>query len=340
MSTSTPLPRVPRRSLGATGPVVSALGLGCMGMSDLYGPADDTESIATVRAALDAGVTLLDTGDFYGMGHNELLIREALRGRDRADVLLSVKFGAQRDPDGRWLGYDARPAAVKTALAYTLRRLGTDHVDVYRPARLDPAVPVEETVGAIAELVRAGHVRHIGLSEVGADTLRRAAAVHPISDLQIEYSLLSRSAEAGILPAARELGIGVTAYGVLSRGLLSGHWRGDRELSGTDFRGHSPRFQGDNLAHNLRLVEALRAVAAERNATVAQIAVAWVASRGRDVVPLVGARRRDRLAEALGALDVTLTGADLAAVEAAVPAGSAAGERYAAAQMAHLDSER
>ncbi|MFB7471959.1 aldo/keto reductase [Kitasatospora sp. NPDC056184] len=340
MPTASPSPRIPRRALGAAGPTASALGLGCMGMSDLYGPADEAESVATVRAALDAGITLLDTGDFYGMGHNELLIHDALRGRDRDDVLISVKFGAQRSPDGEWLGYDARPAAVKTALAYTLRRLRTDHVDIYRPARLDPTVPVEETVGAIAELVRAGHVRHIGLSEVGADTLRRAAAVHPISDLQIEYSLLSRSAEAEILPTARELGIGVTAYGVLSRGLLSGHWRGDRELSGTDFRGHSPRFQGDNLAHNLRLVEALRAVAADRNATVAQIAIAWVASRGEDVVPLVGARRRDRLAEALGALDVPLTGADLAAIEAAVPAGSAAGDRYAAAQMAHLDSER
>ncbi|WP_406088066.1 aldo/keto reductase [Kitasatospora purpeofusca] len=327
------------RKLGATGPTVSPLGLGCMGMSDLYGPADEAESIATIHAALDAGVTLLDTGDFYGMGHNELLIHEALRGRDREDIRISVKFGAQRSPDGQWLGYDARPAAVKTALAYTLRRLRTDHIDIYRPARLDPAVPVEETVGAIAELVEAGYVRHIGLSEVGADTLRRAAAVHPISDLQIEYSLISRSVEAGILPVARELGIGVTAYGVLSRGLLSGHWQNGRELAGTDFRGHSPRFQGDNLTHNLRLVDALRAVAAERNATVAQIAIAWVASRGEDVVPLVGARRRDRLTEALGALDVTLTEADLAAIEAAVPAGSAAGDRYAAAQMAHLDSE-
>ncbi|MGW6912485.1 aldo/keto reductase [Kitasatospora sp. NPDC054939] len=333
-------PRVAARTLGTNGLTTSTLGLGCMGMSDLYGPADEAESIATIRAALDAGVTLLDTGDFYGMGHNELLIREALRGRDRESVQISVKFGAQRGPDGQWLGYDASPAATKTALAYTLRRLGTDHVDVYRPARLDPAVPIEETVGAIAELVEAGHVRHIGLSEVGADTLRRAAAVHPISDLQIEYSLLSRSAEAGILPVARELGIGVTAYGVLSRGLLSGHWRSDRALAGTDFRGHSPRFQGDNLEHNLRLVEALRAVAAEQDATVAQVATAWVASRGGDVVPLVGARRRDRLAESLGALDLRLTASELAAVEAAVPSGSAAGERYAAAQMAMLDSER
>ncbi|MFJ1702868.1 aldo/keto reductase [Kitasatospora sp. NPDC088346] len=331
--------RTSRTALGTTGLTTSVLGLGLMGMSDLYGPADEAESIATVHAALDSGVTLLDTGDFYGMGHNELLLHEALRGRDRAAVEISVKYGAQRGPDGTWLGYDASPAATKSALAYTLRRLRTDYVDVYRPARLDPGVPVEETVGAIADLVKAGHVRHIGLSEVGADTLRRAAAVHPISDLQIEYSLLSRGLEREILPTARELGIGVTAYGVLSRGLLSGHWQRDQEIAGGDFRGYSPRFQGDNLTHNLGLVEALRSIAEARGATVAQVAIAWVASRGTDVVPLVGARRRDRLAEALGSLRVELSAADLAAVEAAVPAGSAAGDRYAAAQMAHLDSE-
>lgn len=328
-----------RTRLGSTGPETSALGLGLMGMSDLYGPADEAESIATVHAALDAGVTLLDTGDFYGMGHNELLLHDALRGRDRESVQISVKFGAQRGPDGSWLGYDTSPAATKTALAYTLRRLRTDHIDVYRPARLDPNVPVEETVGAIADLVKAGYVRHIGLSEVGADTLRRAAAVHPISDLQIEYSLISRGIEAEILPTARELGIGVTAYGVLSRGLLSGHWQRDREIAATDFRGFSPRFQGENLTHNLSLVEALRAIAEGRGASVAQVAIAWVASRGSDIVPLVGARRRERLAEALGALDVQLTEGELAAIEAAVPAGAAAGDRYAAAQMAHLDSE-
>ncbi|MCU7821915.1 aldo/keto reductase [Kitasatospora sp. DSM 101779] len=330
----------PRTALGTTGPETSALGLGLMGMSDLYAPADEAESIATIHAALDAGVTLLDTGDFYGMGHNELLLYEALRGRDRDAVQISVKFGAQRGPDTSWLGYDASPPATKTALAYTLRRLRTDHVDVYRPARLDPNVPIEETVGAIAELVKAGHVRHIGLSEVGAETLRRAAAVHPISDLQIEYSLLSRSLEAEVLPVARELGIGITAYGVLSRGLLSGHWNAAREIGASDFRGHSPRFQGENLTRNLALVEALRSVAAAKGATVAQAAIAWVASRGPDIVPLVGARRRDRLAEALGSLDVRLTPVDLAAIEAAVPEGSAAGDRYAAAQMAMLDSER
>ncbi|WP_354643160.1 aldo/keto reductase [Kitasatospora camelliae] len=329
-----------RTVLGTTGPATSVLGLGLMGMSDLYGPADEAESVATVHAALDAGVTLLDTGDFYGMGHNELLLAEALRGRDRESVQISVKYGALRGPDRSWLGFDASPAHTKSAVAYSLRRLRTDYIDVYRPARLDPAVPIEETVGAIADLVQAGYVRHIGLSEVGAETLRRAAAVHPISDLQIEYSLISRGIEAEILPTARELGIGVTAYGVLSRGLLSGHWSAGRPVAATDFRGHSPRFQGENLTHNLELVEALRMVAGEKGASVAQVAIAWVADRGADIVPLVGARRRDRLAEALGALEVRLTAADLAAIEAAVPAGSAAGERYAAAQMAHLDSER
>jgi aryl-alcohol dehydrogenase-like predicted oxidoreductase len=330
------------RQLGSTGPRVSALGLGAMGMSDLYGPADETESIATLHAAMDAGVTLIDTGDFYGMGHNEMLIRDALRssGRSRDEVAISVKFGALRDADGGWHGNDTRPEAIGNFLAYSLRRLGTDHVDVYRPARLDPAVPIEETVGAIAAQVKAGHVRHIGLSEVGAETLRRAHAVHPISDLQIEYSLISRGIEAEILPVARELGIGITAYGVLARGLISGHWSADRAMAPGDFRGHSPRFGADNIDSNLALVEALRKVAEAKGASVAQTAIAWVLAQGEDVVPLVGARRRDRLAEALGALDLTLDAADLRAIEDAVPAGSAAGDRYIAAQMAHLDSEK
>jgi aryl-alcohol dehydrogenase-like predicted oxidoreductase len=328
------------RTLGTTGPTVSAIGLGAMGMSDLYGPADRAESIATIHAALDAGVTLIDTGDFYGMGHNELLIREALEGRDRDAVTISVKFGALRGPDGAWLGYAARPENVKAALAYTLQRLGTDHVDIYRPSRVDPTVPIEETVGAIKELVDAGYVRHIGLSEVGADTIRRAAAVAPISDLQIEYSIISRGIEAEILPTTRELGIGVTAYGVLSRGLLSGHWTPDRELAANDFRSFSPRFQGENLQHNLALVDALGAIARDKGVSTAQIAIAWALTRGEDVVPLIGARRRERLDEALGALDVTLTAADEARIEEAIPAGAAAGARDAAAQMAHLDSEQ
>jgi aryl-alcohol dehydrogenase-like predicted oxidoreductase len=327
------------RSLGKNGPPVSAIGLGCMGMSDLYGPADRTESIATIQAALDAGITLIDTGDFYGMGHNELLIAEALKGRDRDAAVISVKFGAQRGPDGAWLGYDARPQAVKAFAAYSLRRLGVDHIDIYRPARLDPAVPIEETVGAIADLVRAGYVRHIGLSEVGVDTIRRAQAVHPISDLQIEYSLISRGIEDTILPACRELGIGITAYGVLSRGLISGHWT-KSSGGGRDFRAHSPRFQGENLDHNLALADALRKIAEERRTTVAPLAIAWVLAQGDDIVPLVGARRRDRLTEAIRALDLKLDARDLEVIQKAVPRGAASGERYAPAQMAMLDSEK
>jgi aryl-alcohol dehydrogenase-like predicted oxidoreductase len=328
------------RSLGSSGPTVSALGLGCMGMSDLYGPADEGEAIATIHAALDAGVTLLDTGDFYGMGHNEMLLGRALEGRSRDEVQISVKFGGMRGPDNSWLGYDARPAAVKNFLAYSLKRLGTDYIDVYRPARLDQNVPIEETAGAIAELIEAGWVRHMGLSEIGADTLRRAHAVTPISDLQIEYSLISRGIEAEILPACRELGVAITAYGVLSRGLLSGHWSPDRELHARDFRAHSPRFSGENVERNLELVERLRGVADGLDLSVAQLAIAWVESRGDDVIPLVGSRRRDQLAEALGALDAELSPADVARIEQAVPAGAAAGERYAPAQMAMLDSER
>ncbi|PDT54947.1 MULTISPECIES: aldo/keto reductase [Sinorhizobium] len=326
-------------SLGRSGPDVSAIGLGCMGMSGMYGPADRAESIATIHAALDAGVTLLDTGDFYGMGHNEMLIREALAGRDRDQVQLSVKFGALRDVAGGWSGYDGRPKAVRNFLAYSLQRLGVDYIDIYRPSRLDPEVPIEETIGAIADMVKAGYVRHIGLSEVGAETIRRAAAVHPISDLQIEYSLISRGIEDQILPTCRDLGIGITAYGVLSRGLISGHWRKDAARTG-DFRAMSPRFQAGNVDQNLALVEALRRVAAAKGASVAQIAIAWVAAQGGDIVPLVGARRRDRLSEALGAQSVPLNADDLAAIERAVPRGAAAGARYPEAQLVHMDSER
>ena len=328
-----------QRKLGVNGPTVSAIGLGCMGMSDFYGPADRGESIATIHAALDAGITLLDTGDFYGMGHNEMLIGEAVADRRREDYLLSVKFGALRDPAMGWSGYDSRPVAVKNFLTYTLRRLRVDYIDIYRPSRLDPTVPIEDTIGAIAEMVKAGYVRHIGLSEVGADTLRRAHAVHPICDLQIEYSLVSRGIEDAILPAARELGIGVTAYGVLSRGLISGHWSKAR-ASERDFRTNSPRFQGANLDSNLALVEQLRAVADRIGASVAQVAIAWVATQGKDIVPLVGARRRERLSEALGALELRLTSDDLAALATAVPAQAVAGDRYPVAQLAHLDSEK
>ncbi len=311
-----------------------------MGMSGMYGPAERDESIATIHAALDAGINLLDTGDFYGMGHNELLIADALRGRrDADDVLISVKFGAQRGPDGGWLGYDARPEAVKTALAYSLQRLRRDHIDIYRPARRDAAVPIEETVGAIAEMVEAGYVRHIGLSELGAETIRRAAAVHPICDLQIEYSLVSRGIEGKILPTCRELGIAVTAYGVLSRGLIGGRYAPERQGPG-DIRSRMPRFGAQNLDHNLGLVNRLRGIAETRGASVAQVAIAWVLSRGEDIVPLIGARTREQLEDALGALELRLDSGELDRIEQAVPADAVAGERYGAPQMADLDSER
>jgi aryl-alcohol dehydrogenase-like predicted oxidoreductase len=326
--------------LGRTGPDVSRIGLGCMGMSGMYGPADRTESVATILAALDARINLLDTGDFYGMGHNEMLVGEALGRRAREEVLISVKFGALRDAGHGWHGYDARPAAVKNFLAYTLQRLRVDYIDIYRPARLDPNVPIEDTIGAIADIVKAGYVRHIGLSEVGVETIRRAAAVHPIADLQIEYSLISRGIEDnGILAACRELGIGITAYGVLSRGLISGHWDATKQAQG-DFRTASPRFSQENVAANLQLVEALRKFAESREVSVAQVAIAWVLAQGDDIVPIIGARTRERLQEAIGALGVRLSDADLAEIDQAVPKGAAQGGRYAPEQLAHLDSER
>jgi aryl-alcohol dehydrogenase-like predicted oxidoreductase len=321
------------RQLGSM--TVFPLSLGCMGMSGMYGPADEDESIATIHAALDHGVNLLDTGDFYGMGHNEMLIGRALRGRrDRA--LLSVKFGAQRGPDGSWLGFDARPSAVKNSLSYTLKRLGVDHVDIYRPARLDPAVPIEETIGAIAELIQAGYVRAIGLSEVGPETIRRAQAVHPIADLQIEYSLISRGPEEQIFPLLAELGIGVTAYGVLSRGLLSG----SRPSGQGDFRANLPRFSGENGERNRRLAEALEALAAEKGVSPTQLAIVWVLAKGQSIVPVIGARKRKQLEESLGALQIELSPADLARVEEAVPASAVAGTRYDPHQMRMLDSEK
>jgi aryl-alcohol dehydrogenase-like predicted oxidoreductase len=327
------------RRLGAKGPLVSQLGLGCMGMSDLYGPANETESLATIDAAIEAGVTLLDTGDFYGMGHNELLVGRALRSR-RNKLFVQVKFGGMRDPRGQWLGYDARPQAVKNFLAYTLKRLGTDYVDLYQPSRLDPSVPIEDTVGAIAEMIKTGYVRHLGLSEMGSETIRRAHAVHPVTALQIEYSLMTRSIEREVLPACRALGIGITAYGVLSRGLLSGQISRAGITDQRDFRAHGPRFQGANLEANLRLVDALAGVARELGATPAQLAIAWALSRGEDIIPLVGARRRDRLREALGGTELRLSPEVLGRIERAVPAERVAGARYNEQGMATLDSER
>ena len=325
-------------TLGRGGPVVSRAGLGLMAMSGIYGPADDAESIATIHAAVDAGITLLDTGDFYGMGHNELLLRDALRrGIPRESVFIQVKFGGQRDPSGAFVGQDTSPAMVKNSLAYTLTRLGTEYVDLYQPARLDPRVPIEETVGAIADMIKAGYVRYLGLSEMGAETIRRAHAVHPVSALQIEYSLMSRGIEAKILPAVRELGISVTAYGILSRGLLSS---GTARLADGDPRTRFPRFRDENHARNLELLAQLETIAEGRGVTAAQLAIAWVASRGEDIIPLIGTKRRDRLAEALAALDLPLSQDELAAIEAAVPPSAVAGDRYEPAQVAALDSER
>ena len=323
------------RKLGATGPEVFPIALGCMGMSGMYGVTDDAESIATIHAAIDAGVNLLDTGDFYVMGHNEMLLGRALHF-NRDEVLISVKFGAQRGPNGAWLGYDARPAAVKTALAYSLKRLGVDYIDIYRPGRLDPNVPIEDTIGAIAQMVAAGYVRHIGLSEVGPETIRRAAAVHPIVDLQIEYALVSRSPETKIFPLLDELGIAATTYGALSRGLLSG----SLPSGAGDMRAHLPRFKGENHAANQQLAARLRMIAASRSITPVQLAIAWVLAKGPSLIPVVGSRTRAQIAEALGALDVKLTAEEIAELEAAVPAEAVAGTRYDPMQMKQLDSEK
>ena len=311
------------------------IALGCMGMSGMYGATDERESIATIHAALDAGVTLIDTGDFYGQGHNEMLIGRALQDR-RGRALVSVKFGALRAPDGAWLGVDTRPVAVKNFLSYSLTRLGLDHIDIYRPARLDPNVPIEDTVGAMADLVKTGYVRAVGLSEVGVDTIRRARAIHPIADLQIEYSLMSRGPETEIFPSLGDLDIGVTAYGVLSRGLLSG----STPAGSRDFRTRLPRFTGANRERNQQLVDALTAIASDNGITPTQLAIAWVLAKSASIVPVVGARTRAQLSESLGALDVTLSHEEIARVEAAVPASSVAGPRYDEHQMRMLDSER
>jgi aryl-alcohol dehydrogenase-like predicted oxidoreductase len=324
--------------LGQNDAPIVAAGLGCMAMSGGYGRPDEAESLATIHAALDAGLTMIDTGDFYGMGHNEMLIGEALKGGRRQRAFLSVKFGALRGPDGVWSGYDLRPAAVKNFLAYSLRRLKTDYIDLYQPARYDHMVPLEDTLGAIADLVKAGYVRNIGQSEVSARTLRRAAALHPIAALQIEYSLMSRGIESEILPAARELGIPIVAYGVLSRGLISDATLTDGAGAG-EIRARMPRFAGQNFEQNRALIEALGAIAKARGASVAQLAFAWLCSRGNDIVPLIGARTRAQLADALKGLSLILSAEELAAIEQAVPKGAAAGERYGPAQMKQLDSE-
>jgi aryl-alcohol dehydrogenase-like predicted oxidoreductase len=329
---------IPSRTLGARGPAISALGLGCMGMSDFYGPADESESVATLHAALDAGMNLLDTGDFYGMGHNEMLLSRVLKER-RKEAFVCVKFGGLRTPDGAFIGLDMRPVAVKNFLSYSLKRLGTDYIDLYLPCRVDRGVPIEDTIGAMVEMKERGYIRHLGLSEAGPEMIRRAHAVHPIAALQIEYAVVTRSIEASILPVTRELGISITAYGVFSRGLLSTTTKVPDASKG-DHRASYPRFQGENYQQNLGMIEVLRSIAARKGCTLAQLAVAWVLAQGNDIIPLVGARKTERLAEALGALPISLTANDLADIDRAVPHGSIAGERYPAELMATLDSER
>lgn len=324
-----------RVKLGSAGPELFPIGFGCMGMSGSYGVTDDAESVRTIHAALERGVNLFDTGDFYGMGHNEMLLGRALAGR-RNQAVVSVKFGAMRGPDGSWMGVDTRPAAVKTWAAYSLKRLGVDVIDVYRPARLDPAVPIEDTVGAIADLVKAGYVRHIGLSEVGAETVRRAHRVHPITDLQIEYSLASRGPESSIFPALTELKMSATLYGVLSRGLLTGR----KPTGKTDMRAFLPRFGAAQSQQNDAVVAGLERFARERSLSPARLAIAWALAKQPAFVPVIGIKTQAQLADTLGALERPLSKDDVAALDALVPAGAIAGDRYAAEQMRHLDSER
>lgn len=325
-----------KRNLGTNGAAVSAVSLGCMGMSDAYGPSDRTDAIATINSALDNGITLLDTGDFYGSGDNEMLIAEAVKGRPRDCYQLSVKFGGLRDPAGGWGPMDGRPEGIKNYLAYSLRRLNVDYIDIYRVGGIDPSVRIEDTMVVLADCVEKGWIRNIGLSEVGPETIRRAASVHPVADVQLEYSLFSRGVEDRILPACRELGIGVTAYGVLSRGLLSG----SLSTGDTDFRSIAPRFQGDNLAANLQLVESLKTVAQRLGSSTTQLAIAWVLAQGEDIVPVVGARKPGHLTDVLASCDLKLTKDDIAAVEAAIPKNAVRGSRYPDAFLAHLDSER
>jgi aryl-alcohol dehydrogenase-like predicted oxidoreductase len=324
--------------LGRNGPTVSAFGLGCMGMSGIYGPVDDQESIATIHAALDAGIALIDTGDFYGMGHNEMLIRDALKAGKRDRAFIMVKCGSLRSPDGKIIGDDARPQSIKNFLSYSLRRLGTDYIDLYQPSRVDPAVPIEDTIGAIADMVKSGYVRHIGVSEASAATVRRAHATHPIAALQIEYSLFSRGIERDILPTLRELGIALVAYGVLSNGLISDRAEAAKTAP-SELRTRRPRFSAENFSKNIALVEALGKIARDKNVSTQALAFAWVKSRGDDVVPLIGARRRDQLKEALRAADLKLSADDLARIEQAVPSAAVAGARYMPAVLAHMDSE-
>jgi aryl-alcohol dehydrogenase-like predicted oxidoreductase len=324
------------RALGGQGLVVSGMGLGCMGMSEFYGAADEVEAVATIHRALELGVTLIDTADMYGPFKNEELVGRALRDRrDRA--VLATKFGNVRSPEGGFLGVNGRPEYVRASCDASLRRLGVDHIDLYYQHRVDKTVPIEETVGAMAELVRAGKVRYLGLSEAAPRTLRRAHAVHPISALQTEYSLWTRDVEAAVLPTCRELGVGFVAYSPLGRGFLTGTYTTPDDVPADDFRRNYPRFQGDNFAANRRIVEAVTAMARERGATAAQLALAWVMAQGHDVVPIPGTKRRRYLEENTAAVDLPLSAAELSRLDAAAPPGATAGDRYLAGSMATID---